>query len=69
MLFWIRQELSVHMQELRGEASLSRGLSNPGISFISFLYSDKYRLPFYQPYGKSDYLQLSLSLIWIAYVL
>ena len=30
------------------------------ISFISFLYSDKYPLPFYEPYGKSDCLWLSL---------
>ena len=37
------------------------GLRDPGIS--------KYPLPFYEPYGKSDYLQLSLSLIWIVYVL
>ena len=35
-------------------------LRNPGISFVSFLYSGKYPLPFYGPYGKSDHLQLSL---------
>ena len=45
-----------------------QGLRNPGISFISFQYSDKYPLPSYEPYGKSNCLQLSLSLIWIAYV-
>jgi len=39
------------------------------ISCLVFLYCDKYPLPFYEPYGKSDYLQLSLSLIWIACVL
>ena len=27
---------------------------------LVFLYSDKYPLPFYEPYGKSDCLQLSL---------
>ena len=27
---------------------------------LVFLYSDKYPLPFYEPYGKSDYLQPSL---------
>ena len=32
------------------------GLRNPGISV-----GDKYPLPFYEPYGKSGYLQLSLS--------
>ena len=37
------------------------GLRNPGISFVSFLYGDKYPLPFYEPYGKSGYLQLYLS--------
>ena len=36
---------------------------------LVFLYGDKYPLPFCELYGKSDYLQLSLSLIWIAYVL
>ena len=35
---------------------------------LVFLYVNKYPLPFYEPYGKSDYLQLSLSVIWIAYV-
>ena len=37
-----------------------RGLRNPGISLLAFLYGDKYPLPFYEPYGKSDYLQPSL---------
>ena len=41
MLSWICQESSVpylflNIQELRGEASLSPGLRNPGISFVSF---------------------------------
>ena len=45
------------------------GLRNAGISFFSFPNGDKYPLPSCEPYGKSDYLQLSLSLIWIAYVL
>ena len=36
---------------------------------LVFLYGDKYPLPSCEPYGKSDCLQLSLSLIWIAYVL
>ena len=45
------------------------GLRNQAFPLLVFLYSDKYPLPFYEPYGKSDYLQLSLSLIWIAYVL
>ena len=50
----------MNIQELRGEASLSRGLRNPGISLLVFLYGDKYPLPFYEPYGKSGYLQLTL---------
>ena len=45
------------------------GLRNQAFPSLVFLYSDKYPLPFYEPYGKSDYLQLSLSLIWITYVL
>ena len=32
------------------------GLRNPGSSH----YGDKYPLPFYEPYGKGDSLQLSL---------
>ena len=27
---------------------------------LVFLYGDKYPLPFYEPYGKNDYLQPSL---------
>ena len=38
------------------------GLRNPGISLLVFQYSDKYPLPSYEPCGKSDCLQLSLSL-------
>ena len=37
------------------------GLRNPGTSFLVLLYGDKYPLPFYEPYGKSGYLQLFLS--------
>ena len=61
MLFWICQEpsgpyLFLNIQELRGEAYLSWGC-------ISH-YSDKYPLPFYEPYGKR-WLFATLSLIGI----
>ena len=36
------------------------GLRNQAFPSLVFLYSDKYPLPFYEPYGKSDYLQPSL---------
>ena len=36
---------------------------------LVFQYGDKYPLPTCEPHGKSDSLQLSLSLIWITYVL
>ena len=36
------------------------GLRNQAFPSLVFLYGDKYPLPFYEPYGKSDYLQLSL---------
>ena len=52
------------IQELRGEASLSPpsgGLGIQAFPLLVFLYGDKYPLPFYEPYGKSGYLQLSLS--------
>ena len=39
-----------------------RGWGIQAFPSLVFLYGDKYPLPFYEPYGKSDYLQLSLSL-------
>ena len=65
MLVWISGILcSLLIPEYSGIKRRGKplsGLRDPGIS--------KYPLPFYEPYGKSDYLQLALSLIWIAYVL
>ena len=45
------------------------GLRIQAFPSLVFLDSDKYPLPSCEPYGKSDCLQLSLSLIQIAYVL
>ena len=61
MLIWICQESSgpyrfLNIQELRGEARLSPGLRNPGISH----YSDKYPLLSMSHTVKGDCLQLSL---------
>ena len=53
----------MNIQELRGEASLTPspgGLGIQAFPSLVFLYGDKYPLPFYEPYGKSDYLQPSL---------
>ena len=54
---------------IRGEASLSLGWGIQAYPLLVFQHGDKYPLPSYEPYDKSDCLQLSLSLIWIAYVL
>ena len=54
---------SLLIQELRGEASLFPSPGDLGIQafpLLVFLYGDKYPLPFYEPYGNSDYLQPSL---------
>ena len=59
----------LNIQELRGEASLSRNRGIQVFPSLVFLYGDKYPLPSCEPYGNSDCLQLSLPLIWIAYVL
>ena len=45
-----------------------RGKHLLGLPSLVFLYGDKYPLPSCEPFGKSDCLQPSLSLIWIAYV-
>ena len=47
---------------------LSRGWGIQAFPSSVFLYGDTYPLPSCEPYSKSDCLQLSLSLIWIAYV-
>ena len=45
-------------------------LRDPCIYFVSFSIDDNYPLPSCEPYCKRDcYNSLSLSLIWIAYVL
>ena len=38
------------------------GLRNPAFPSLVFQYGEKYPLPSYEPYSKSDCLQLSLSL-------
>ena len=53
----------------RGEASLSQYWGIQAFPSLVLLYGDKHSLPSCEPYGNSDCLQLSLSLIWIAYVL
>ena len=51
----------LNIQELRGEASLSRGLRDPCIYFVSFSIDDNYPLPSCEPYWKRDcYNSLSL---------
>ena len=45
------------------------GIKRRAFPSLVFLYGDKHPLPSCEPYGKSDCLQLSLSLIGIAYVL
>ena len=57
------------IQELRGKPLLGAEESRHLFPSLVFLYSDKYPLPSCEPCGKSDCLQLSLSLIWISYVL
>ena len=54
------QEGFLNIQELRGEANLSQGWGIQAFPSLAFQYSDKYPLPSYEPYGKSDCLQVSL---------
>ena len=69
MLFPISLEPSVPYQSLSGASGTGKPLPGQrsmtwdaciGLPSLVFLYSHKYPLPFYEPYGKSDRLPLSL---------